>query len=142
VEEHLFTRHPRELYPETPNERLRQANKIIREVAAEFDCKLVDLDPVFAPGTWEEGNPDGLLRTVAASGKPDGVNVNEIGAERIAEAVAETVKSLSLPGGRVICLGDSITYGGDLPGAGTAEGETYPAFLSQILNGTAETTQP
>jgi lysophospholipase L1-like esterase len=136
VEEHLFRRHKRELYNgESPNDRIRQANAIIREIAEQKGCTLVDLDSVFAPGTWEEGNPEGLMTTRAASGRPDGVHPNPVGARKIGEAVAERLKSLGLTGGPITCLGDSITYGGGLPGEGTTEGETYPAVVSQVLNG-------
>jgi lysophospholipase L1-like esterase len=136
VEEHLFRRHKKELYKgESPNERIQQANKIIKEIAEQKGCTLVDLDSVFAPGTWEEGNPQGLLTTAAASGRPDGVHPNTAGARKIGEAVAERIKSLGLTGGTIICLGDSITYGGGLPGEGTTEGETYPAVLKQTLSG-------
>jgi len=135
VEELLFRRHRHELFAGmSPNERIRQANAIIREVATRKRACLVDLDAVFAPGKYEEGNPHGLLVTVAASGRPDGVHPNAVGACRIGEAVAERIKSLGLAGGIITCLGDSITYGGGLPGEGTAEGETYPAVVMQLLN--------
>jgi lysophospholipase L1-like esterase len=136
VEEHLFRRHKRELYKgESPTDRIRQANTIIREIAGQKGCALVDLDAVFTPGTWEEGNSQGLLTTVATSGRADGVHPNSAGARKIGEAVAARIKSLGLTGGTIICLGDSITYGGGLPGEGTTEGETYPAVLKQTLKG-------
>ena len=136
VEEHLFRRHKRELYKgESPNDRIQKANTIIRDIAKQKGCTLVDLDSVFAPGTWEEGNSQGLMTTIAASGRPDGVHPNAAGARKIGEAVAERIKSLGLSGGTVTCLGDSITYGGGLPGEGTTEGETYPAVVRKILNG-------
>lgn len=136
VEEHLFRRHKRELYNSgSPNERIQQANTIIKEIAQQKGCALVDLDLVFVPGTWEEGNVQGLLTTTAASGRPDGVHPNAAGSRKIGEAVAERIKSLGLTGGTITCLGDSITYGGGLPGEGTAEGETYPAVVQQLLNG-------
>ena len=31
----------------------------------------------------------------------------------------------------IVCVGDSLTYGYLNPGAGSAEGETYPAMLRQ-----------
>jgi fibronectin type 3 domain-containing protein/lysophospholipase L1-like esterase len=34
---------------------------------------------------------------------------------------------------RVACVGDSITYGVDLTGAGTATGQTYPGILQSLL---------
>jgi len=136
VEEHLFRRHKRELFVAgSPNDRIGKANMVIREVAAEKGCTLVDLSSVFVPGTYEEGNPQGLLVTGAASGRPDGVHPNARGARRIGEAVAERVASLGLTGGAIVCLGDSITHGGGLAGEGTAEGETYPAVVMQLLNG-------
>lgn len=136
VEELLFRRHKRELYEGTsPNERIRKANTIIREIAAHKGIRVVSLDLIFSPGTWEEGNPKGLLLTSASSGRPDGVHPNAVGAEMIGKAVAECVKALGMDGGTITCLGDSITFGGGLRGAGTAEGETYPAVVMRLLNG-------
>jgi lysophospholipase L1-like esterase len=141
VEEHLFRRHKRELYKgESPTDRIRQANTIIREIAKKRGCGLVDLDSIFAPGTWEEGNPQGLLTTVAASGRPDGVHPNVAGARKIGEAVAERIKFWGLTSGTIMCLGDSITHGGGLPGEGTTEGKTYPAVLKQTLNASKTAT--
>ncbi|MEI6972537.1 MAG: hypothetical protein WCL44_13595 [bacterium] len=34
-------------------------------------------------------------------------------------------------GETIVCVGDSLTYGYLNPGAGSAEGETYPAMLRQ-----------
>jgi len=34
---------------------------------------------------------------------------------------------------RVACVGDSITYGVNLSGGGTATGQTYPAYLASSL---------
>jgi len=136
VEEHLFRRHKRELYEGTsPNERIQQDNTVIRGIAEHKGIRVVDLDSIFSSGTWEEGNPKGLLLTSASSGRPDGVHPNAAGAEMIGKAVAECVKCLDMNGGTITCLGDSITYGGGLRGAGTAEGETYPAVVMRLLNG-------
>ena len=33
------------------------------------------------------------------------------------------------PGQRIVCLGDSLTYGANLPGAGTTAGENMPSYL-------------
>lgn len=134
IEEHLFRRHDRNLYKESPNERLKKANEIIKQIASERGLTLVDIDAIFSPGTWEEGNPEGLLITSAASGRADGVHPNEAGARKIGEAVAEKIKSLGITGGKIVCLGDSITYGGGIPGEGTTEGATYPAVVMQRLN--------
>ena len=35
---------------------------------------------------------------------------------------------------RILCYGDSNTYGANLKGAGTVEQETYPAALLRELN--------
>ncbi|WP_372934509.1 hypothetical protein [Mariniphaga sediminis] len=34
---------------------------------------------------------------------------------------------------KIICFGDSLTFGVYMKGEGTAEGDTYPAILKQLI---------
>jgi lysophospholipase L1-like esterase len=77
--------------------------------------------------------PPSLLRNVANSGVPDGVHPTGDGYRVLASAIAQAILAGGLPHRRIACLGDSITNGQHVPGAGTAEGETYPAWLARIL---------
>jgi lysophospholipase L1-like esterase len=45
------------------------------------------------------------------------------------EAVGAGVKA----GDTVVCFGDSLTFGSGVKGAGTAEGEAYPAVLRRLF---------
>ena len=50
--------------------------------------------------------------------------------QRTFEAIGARVK----PGETVVCFGDSLTFGASVKGAGTAEGETYPAALKRCFD--------
>lgn len=134
-EPHLLLRHKREFFAElSPNERIRETNAVIREVAEAHELPLADVYALF-----EEKGAVGLefesfLRNKANSGSDDGVHPTAKGYEAIGGLMAETIRAHSLPTGRVVCLGDSITLGAGVDGEGTAEGETYPAALKRLLS--------
>ena len=57
------------------------------------------------------------------------VNLNEM----LAEAVFQCDEKNGFSTERVACIGDSITFGSAVKGAGTNEGECYPAVLRTLL---------
>ncbi|MNY53777.1 GDSL-like Lipase/Acylhydrolase [compost metagenome] len=69
-------------------------------------------------------------------GKEDGVHPTKQGYQLIAETVYGYLKKNRLlkRGKKIICFGDSITYGAYMSGEGTSNGDTYPAFLSRLIN--------
>ena len=77
---------------------------------------------------------EGLLRNESNSRSRDGVHLTAEGYRLLAERVAKCMEGRIRPGEIVVCLGDSITFGAHMPGQGTTCGETYPAWLSVMLN--------
>ncbi|MDD4870396.1 MAG: GDSL-type esterase/lipase family protein [Kiritimatiellae bacterium] len=118
TEEPLFKRHKRELYgSEGPNGKVARYNTAILSLAQTKKVPLAD----FAKAAGQPG-------TVSA----DGVHLTSSGYKLLAKTFFDVVAP-ELKGNEVIvCLGDSITYSSGMKGVGTAEGETYPAFLRQI----------
>ncbi len=131
----LLARHKRENYGVfSPSERIDRANAIIRKVAADSQCEVVDLHKIIA----DSGAPDSaesLLRNPLNVQSRDGVHLRKEGYRLWAEQLAKTDALRKLrPGQTVVCLGDSITYGAHLPGAGTTAGDNMPSYLREELN--------
>lgn len=118
TEEPLFKRHKQELYgSEGPNGKIARYNTAIHTLAQTKKVPLAD----FATAANQPG-------TVSA----DGVHLTSSGYKLLAKTFLDVVAT-ELKGNEIIvCLGDSVTYGSGMKGVGTAEGETYPAFLRQI----------
>ncbi len=134
-EPYLLERHPADFYePDGPGGRIQKANRIIRQAAKKHKIPLVDVHEIFsAKGNIGE-MPESLLRNKANSNSADGVHPTPEGYRTIAAAIHRAIRKHRLPTARVVCLGDSITFGAHVKGAGTSEGETYPAVLRRLLN--------
>lgn len=116
TEEPLLKRHRRESYgSEGPNGKIARYNAAIRRLAKEKDVPLADFAAVV------QRNPS----TVSA----DGVHLTAAGSRLLAQCFFDTIAPELQGHKTMVCLGDSVTWGAGLRGAGTAEGETYPAFL-------------
>ena len=133
-EPYLLERHPASFYqPDGPSGRVRKANRIVRDVAKATRTPLVDVFGLFeAKGNVGEA-AESWIRNPANSRARDGVHPTAEGYRAMAEAIFAAIRKHRLPRERIVCLGDSITYGAGVKGAGTAEGETYPARLARLL---------
>ena len=74
-----------------------------------------------------------LIRNEANLRSKDGVHPSAEGYRILARLLADAIQSHNLPTTRIVCCGDSITYGAHMEGQGTTTGETYPAFLRNFL---------
>ncbi len=129
----LLMRHKKEKYPEPPAKRIEKGNAIIKKIAKDRKIPLVDVYAMFTAVTKDQDSKASLLRNLANVKIKDGVHPRMEGYKIIAEAVAQTIKKNNLPTGRIVCFGDSITYGAGMKGAGTATGDTYPGQLAKLL---------
>jgi len=77
---------------------------------------------------------DSYMENALNSSSTDGVHPRPIGALFIAQKINEYLVSNNLHYSKIVCVGDSITYGDGLTGGGTATGQTYPAQLKILLN--------
>jgi lysophospholipase L1-like esterase len=64
----------------------------------------------------------------------DGIHPTAIGYQDIAGYINSYMKSNHITAAKIVCFGDSITYGSYVNGAGTSTGQTYPAVLLADLN--------
>lgn len=109
-------RHPNHPKLGSINKHVEAYNDALRELAQEHDATLVDL------GDWTAG----LGR--------DGVHMTPQGYGHIAKRIADAIGQRVRPGDRVLCIGDSLTYGSGAQGGGTTRGQSYPAVLNDLLN--------
>ncbi len=103
------------------------ANQIITHVAVAQNAVLVDIHGLFDGKVNMDA--DSLIINPANSSMDDGVHPTAQGYQVIADAVYSAIVNNGLSKGKIICFGDSITYGTYMAGAGTATGETYPGQL-------------
>jgi len=142
-EQYLLQRHPRSAYgPGGPAVAVDAVNRVIREFSRRERIPLVDVGLVFsrlgAVGTTVES----LIRNPANSRAADGVHPTARGYKVIAAMAFQAIEASRLPTERVVCFGDSITFGANVKGQGTATGETYPGQLATLLRGAADVQSP
>jgi lysophospholipase L1-like esterase len=120
VEAEVYQHHPREKFgAETVNGKMDRYNAALRRLAADQKVALAD----FAAAT-DRMAPSEFLS--------DGVHLTLAGNRLLARTFFD-VLALHLHGReKIVCIGDSLTYGYQNKGAGTAEGETYPAMLRTL----------
>jgi lysophospholipase L1-like esterase len=117
---------------------LEEYDQVVRELAKKNHLPLADLRTCFLDAEPNVEAKDSLVRNIANSKSADGVHPTPAGYKVMAKLIADTLGDAVKPGDRVVCFGDSITFGAHVKGAGTATGETYPARLAALLNGEKE----
>ena len=117
-----------------PSERIKKYNTFIQEVAKKNNVIFNDFHLAVMKNGGATGSRNSLIRNVANTNTKDGLHVTSKGAKLLAQCVANCLENKVKDNDRILCLGDSITWGAGLIGAGTVTGETYPAWLKTILN--------
>lgn len=120
--------------PETLEEYMRKYGKAVYSAAKKSDAVVIDSFEFFAANGGAKDGKDSLFRTYANSKAHDGVHLNGAGYAKFAAFAASKVRDMLPENCHVVCLGDSITFGVHVKGAGSVEGETYPAQLWRLLN--------
>ena len=135
-EQYLFERHDRNLFHELPNVKMDTVRHIVSRTARENQVYFIDIFQKFRDLNLPKHNEDLFILNPENSGYRDGVHPTRLGYFFIAENVFRFLKNNKLVknGDTVVCFGDSITKGSKVKGAGTAEGETYPAYLQKSIN--------
>lgn len=127
---YLFKRHDKNLYVAAPNQILDSASQILQKIAFENDALFLNLFEKFSALDLPKHNEDLFFRNQMNSGVKDGVHPTALGYHFIAEQVFQFLKRQKLiqKNLKIICFGDSITYGG-----GVDKPDNYPAYLTQLL---------
>lgn len=140
---YLAERHDPAAYGDIPPaERIACVNATIRQIATDHGVPLADLHTVFHAAADIGESSTSLLRNDVNSGARDGVHPTAAGYRMIAAVIYQTLLSAGYTDAqRIVCLGDSITYGGAVQGEGTSTGETYPAVLHRLLSQSSATSE-
>ena len=108
----------------------------VHDVAKAHQIPVADFHALLTNRELVSEAESSVLRNPANSRSNDGVHPTAAGYELLAELVTEAIRENDLDASKVICFGDSITFGAGMKGAGTSEGETYPAKLRSHLQST------
>ena len=131
---YVTKRHPKYFFAEQePDEKICQANGIVYEMSRKHGLRLVDINRVLvSKGDIGECRCS-LVRNIVNSGDEDGLHLTAAGYKIIATEIYNEIKEYQ-DVRKIICLGDSITYGIHMRGAGTSNGATYPAYLFSLFH--------
>lgn len=133
IEAYVAARHPRHPQRQALQAHLERYNARIRQLAQQYQLPCVDLHARVAALGGATIASNALLRCEANCGAKDGVHLTRAGYAVLGTAVAEALRPHVRAGDRIVCYGDSLTFGVHVKGAGSTEGETYPAVVKQRL---------
>lgn len=134
-QEMMAKRHKEEFFrQESAEKKVNNVNAIVAEVAKNQNVPFLATTKVLGASTQ---NAASLFRNPANSGAPDGVHPTPNGYFRLADAIAKRIWTEKWTPKRILCIGDSITFGAGVKGGGSAspDSESYPGRLSRFLNG-------
>ncbi len=121
VEEKVFKVHtPDKFAPETPNSKMDRYNTALKKLAEELKVPVADFFAV-----TEKTPPSEFL-------SDDGVHLSPSGNKLLAKTFFDVIAPNLRGDEKIVCVGDSLTFGYQNAGAGTADGDTYPAMLKQM----------
>jgi lysophospholipase L1-like esterase len=129
-EPYLLTRHNPEFYlPEGHSGRLKEMNRCIENTAKEYKLKWLDLYHIFDKIGNIGLEPSSLIKNEANSNTTDGLHPTPEGYRIIGLAVYQQILYYKLKVAKIVCLGDSITYGD-----GSMNKDSYPGWLKKLIN--------
>ncbi|MGC1243538.1 MAG: GDSL-type esterase/lipase family protein [Chryseosolibacter sp.] len=132
---YLFQRHDRNAFDQRPNEKIDSANQLVHRIAMDHALLFIDVNRAFKERNSPSHDASSLILNMKNSGKEDGIHPTREGYVLIADMVFRVLKEQRLlkKDCTIVCFGDSITFGAYMDGAGTADGDTYPAFLKRMI---------
>jgi lysophospholipase L1-like esterase len=128
---YVLTRHPASFFAEeSADERRSHYNNIIREIAGQAGASLLDTGALFERIGDIGTSTSCLLMNEANSPRKDGVHPTRDGYRVMALAIYDCIRANQLPARRIVCFGDSITWGD-----GSLDKGSYPAYLKRLIQG-------
>jgi len=133
IEAYVAERHPNHPQRQALQAYLNLYNARIRQLAKQYQLPCVDLHERVAALGGATVASNSLVRCEMNCGAKDGVHLTREGYAVLGNLVADVLLPQVQAGDRIVCYGDSLTFGVHVKGAGSTEGETYPAIVQQRL---------
>ncbi len=133
IESYVKKRHPNHPVADLGAHLAKYAEAVCA-IAAHNNLHVADLRKLVEGKGGATEEKSSLLRNTANSNSEDGVHLTAEAYRLMAELFIPLLKDTVKPGDVIVCFGDSITFGANLKGAGTIQGENYPSYLSEQLN--------
>lgn len=132
---YLFERHDRSKYDQMPAQKLENGRNTMETLCEKKGLLFIDLFRHLQKLQIPKHEADDIIRNRKNSGSNDGIHFTAAGNELLAQFIySRLLTRYESPGNlRIICFGDSITHGVYMKGAGTSEGDTYPAVLEKLI---------
>lgn len=134
IEEYVRARHPKHPQKDGLQAYLATYDQAVRKIAKEQGLPLIDLRDIIEKNGGPVISDSSLIRCEKNGGGKDGVHLTPAAYARLGQSVFEAIGSRVKAGETVVCFGDSLTFGSGVKGAGTADGETYPAALQRSFD--------
>lgn len=133
---YLFQRHDPALFDISPSEKLLSVGETMKQICKEKGLLFIDLFSYLKQLNIPQHNTDDIIRNLTNSDSADGTHFTKKGNQLLATFIYDQLKKrCNLSSIRkIVCFGDSITYSVYMEGAGTSQGDTYPAILQQLIN--------
>ncbi len=131
---YLFQRHDRHLDAEAPNEKMNRARGIVASIATKYGLYYLDLYEKFSELGLPRHNEDLFIKNIKNSGKADGVHPTALGYYFISTHIYQLLHDEKLTDKKIVCFGDSITFGGGPNKNKDSIRMNYPSYLAQLLN--------
>lgn len=114
---------------------LRKYVDEIKNTAEKNSLPFLDLFALFSARKKIGLTEDSLIRNKLNSGIEDGAHPTIEGYRLIGKSVYGKLMMEGFDCTRLVCFGDSLTFGYPYEGMGTLEGNNFPAIVSALLNG-------
>ena len=142
IETYVQARHPKHPQRDTLQAHLATYDCAVRKIAAQESLLLIDLREMIERNGGATVSETGLIRCEKNGGGRDGVHLTPAAYALLGQCAFNVMGDRVGPGETVVCFGDSLTFGVNVKGAGTAEGETYPAALQRCFDPCSRADRP
>ncbi len=132
---YLYKRHDKKLYDQTPDTKMDSISRIMEFLCKDDSAYFINVNTLFKRKGIPDHNKDLYIKNKMNSGEEDGVHPTAKGYQLIAKYIFKCLQKEKLltKDGTILCFGDSITFGKNVRGEGTATGQTYPAYLADLI---------
>lgn len=132
---YLYSRHDVSKFIIDPVDKLQFWSKLMKKLAIEKNIIIVDFHNYLENRGIPIHNQDDIIVNEKNMGIKDGLHLTQKGYKLLADFIYMHIPHAykTKNAVKIVCLGDSLTCGVFMEGAGTAVGDTYPSYLRQLF---------